>query len=225
MRSLNPNICILGLLLLMLSQSSIAKDLSQVQSTAQSGTVSLTFEDGPSPIYTPPILDILKKNNVKATFFVMGPLAKKFPKIIDRIVAEGHAVGIHTMTHPKLTRLNDSQLHYEVVGSRDIIQTILGKSPVCLRPPYGITNKHVENYVKANKLILVSTGFDSLDYQNRGVASLTERVINNAHSGQIILLNDGHFKRQQTVAALPHIIAGIRQKGLGFSAICYPVEN
>lgn len=222
MRSLNVFNVMLSLFLLMLCQLTEAKNLSAVQSSAQPGTVSLTFDGGPTPMYTPQILDILKKKEIKATFFVMGPLAKKFPEIIDRIVAEGHAVAIQTMTHPKLTRLNDSQLHYEVVETRDIVNKILGKPPVCLRPPYGLKNKHVENYVSAHNLILVPMGFNSFDEENRGVDQLTQWVIKNARSGRVFLFHDGHYKREQTVAALPKIIAGIREKGLGFSAICYP---
>jgi peptidoglycan/xylan/chitin deacetylase (PgdA/CDA1 family) len=202
-------------------QSGLAKNLSEVPITAQVGTVALTFDDGPSPIYTPQILDILKKNNIKATFFVLGPLAKQFPEIIGRMVSEGHAVGIHTMTHPKLTRLNATQLHHEVIASRDVIQKLIGIPPVCLRPPYGVQNQRVKQYVNAQHLILVSNGFDSLDYQNRGVDQLTQRVVENARSGRVFLFHDGYVKREQTVAALPGIIAGIREKGFGFSAICY----
>lgn len=213
---------ILSVLLLILSQAGIAKNLADVRWTAEPGTVSLTFEDGPSPIYTPQILDILKKNNIKATFFVTGPSAKKHPELIRRMVAEGHAVGVDTMTHPKLPRLNDAQLYYEVVGSRDILQTILNAPPVCLSPPFGMKSKHVEKYVRAHHLILVPMGFNSADNKNQGVELLADRVIKNAHSGQVFVLHDGFRKREQTVAALPKIISGIQQKGLGFSAICYP---
>jgi peptidoglycan/xylan/chitin deacetylase (PgdA/CDA1 family) len=94
---------------------------------------------------------------------VVGPLAKQFPKLIERMVVEGHAVAIHAMTHARLTMLNDGQLNHEVVGSRDLMHKLIGKSPVCLRPPYGAKNKHVEAYVKAHELILVSNGFNSWD--------------------------------------------------------------
>lgn len=222
MRSMNGISVIMSVLLFIVSQSSLAKNLSDVRWTAEPGTVSLTFDDGPSPIFTPQILDILKENNVKATFFVMGPLAKKYPELIGRMVAEGHAVGVHTMTHPKLPRLNDAQLYYEVVGSSEMVQKILKTQPVCLRPPFGLKSKHVEKYVASQHLILVPRGFNSFDYKNRGVEPLANWVIKNAHAGQVFLLHDGFTKREETVAALPKIIAGIRQKGLGFSAICYP---
>lgn len=213
--------CVLVFLMLTTTFVS-AKNLSEVQWQAKLGTVSLTFDDGPSPIFTPQVLDILKKNNIKATFFVMGPLAKKYPKLIHRMVAEGHAVAIHTMTHPKLTTLSGKRLYYEVVKARDIVGSIIGKSPVCLRPPFGMKNQRVDNFVRKQGMVLVPMGFNSFDYKNRGVQRLTNWVVKNARSGRVFLLHDGYAKRQQTVAALPAIIAGIRRKGLGFSAICYP---
>ncbi len=222
MSRLKPTSMLLSMLLMFCCVPSFANNLSIVQTVAQPGTVALTFDDGPSPIYTPQILDILKKNNIKATFFVVGPLAKQFPQILDRMVAEGHAVGLHAMTHPKLTRLNASELNHEVVGSRDLVQRLIGKSPVCLRPPYGVMNKHVEDYASAHQLLLVPNGFNSLDQQKLSDAKIAQRVIDNAHTGQVILLHDGYSNRKNTVNALPIIIDGIRKKGLDFSAICFP---
>ncbi|MBX9587175.1 MAG: polysaccharide deacetylase family protein [Gammaproteobacteria bacterium] len=223
MSSLKPIGMMLFVLLLFCCIPSSASNLSVVQTVAQPGTVALTFDDGPSPIYTPQILDILKKNNIKATFFVVGPLAKQFPQLLDRMVAEGHAVGLHAMTHPKLTRLNASELNHEVVGSRDLVQRLIGKSPVCLRPPYGVMNKRVEDYASAHQLLIIPNGFNSLDQQKKlCAAKIAQRIIDNAHSGQVILLHDGYSNRKNTVEALPIIIEGIRKKGLDFSAICIP---
>ncbi len=213
---------VLWLSLLMCCTSIFANDLSIVQTIAQPGTVALTFDDGPSPIYTPQILDILKKNNIKATFFVVGPLAKQFPKLIERMVAEGHAVGVHAMTHPKLTRLNSTELNYEVVGSRDLVQHLIRKSPVCLRPPHGVMNKRVEDYANAHQLLIVPNGFNSLDQQKLSASQIAQRVIDNAQSGRVFLFHDGYSNRQKTVTALPLIIEGIRGKGLNFSVICSP---
>ncbi len=210
----------LTMLLIVLSQSCWADVKVNGGVTPEPGTVALTFDDGPSPVYTPQILDILKKNNIKATFFVMGPLARKYPNLIKRMAAEGHAVGVHAMTHPKFTRLNDAQLHYEMVGTRDVITNILKKPPICLRAPFEKKNKHVEAYAKAQGLFLVPLAFDVRDKSICSVEQLSDRTINHGHSQQVFLLHDGSGKREITVAALPKIIAGIRSKGLGFSTIC-----
>ena len=210
------------LILMTLTLSVTAKPLSQVRWKPLPGTVALTFDDGPSPVYTPQVLKILKQNHVKATFFVMGWAAKKHPKLIHKMIAEGHAVANHTISHKMLTKLSPKKLHYEVATSRDYIASVVGKPPVCLRPPYGVSNTRVRKYIRSQHMIPVPMGFNSFDYKRPGVAKMTHWVVSNAHAGQVILLHDGYKARQQTVAALPGIIKGIRKKGLGFSAICYP---
>ncbi len=210
------------LIMLLLTMPVLARPLDQVRWQAKPGTVSLTFDDGPSPIYTPQVLKILRDNNIHATFFVMGPAAKRYPELLKRMVAEGHAVAIHTMTHPKLTHLSDKRLYTEIVGARDIVNDIIGKPPVCLRPPFGLVNQRVKTFTRGHHIITVPMGFNSFDYKNRGIDQLTRWVVQNARSGRVFLLHDGYNHRAQTVAALPGMIAGIRSKGLGFSAICYP---
>src|SRR5580765_7584734 len=110
------------------------------QMPAQAGTVALTFDDGPNPVYTPQILAILKKYNIKATFFVVGNNAKKYPELIKQEIAEGHAVNDHSMTHPMLTKVSKAQLYDEVVLSKKVIATAAGRNPKCLRYPFGASN-------------------------------------------------------------------------------------
>lgn len=215
-------ILLLSALLLFACSKIDAKNINEIVWQAKPGTVSLTFDDGPSPIYTPQILDILKQHNIKATFFVMGTAAKKHPELIKQIQAEGHAVALHTMTHPKLTRLSNKGLYNEVVKPRDIVKDIIGKPPVCLRPPYGMINDRAKRYIEQHGMISVPMGFNSFDYERRGTTRLANWVVKNARSERVFLLHDGYHRREQTVAALPSIIKGIRAKGLGFSAICYP---
>jgi len=193
-----------------------------IETHPKPNTVALTFDDGPSPKYTPQILAILKKEHIKATFFVMGGLAKRHPELVQRIKSEGHAVALHTMTHPKLTRLNDKQLHYEIIEARENVRKAIGINPMCLRPPYGLINSHVRQYIEKTGMTVVPIGFNSFDYENRGVNKLEKWVLANVRSGRVFLMHDGYNHRQQTVDALPTIIKGIREKGLGFSAICYP---
>ena len=207
---------------LSLTFTAVAKPLSQVRWKAKSGTVALTFDDGPNPTYTPQILRILKKYHVKATFFVMGWAAKKYPNLIQDILAGGNAVANHSWSHPKLTQISQKQLYQEVVRSRNAIAKAAGKAPVCLRPPFGMGNKRVGQFIRQHGMIMVPMGFNSFDYKRPGYRKIASQVINNAHSGQVFLLHDGPKRREQTVKALPLIIKGIRAKGLGFSAICYP---
>jgi peptidoglycan/xylan/chitin deacetylase (PgdA/CDA1 family) len=191
-----------------------------VQTKPLKGTVALTFDDGPSPIYTPQILAILKKYNIKATFFMVGSNAKKYPEMVKMVLAEGHAVDSHTLTHPMLTKLNDTQLYKEVVTPQVIINDIINQKPVCLRYPFGASNEHVRAFIRAQGITPVPMGFNSFDYERPGTEKIVNWVLKNAYSGQVFLFHDGYDKREQTVAALPQIIEGLKKKGLGFSQIC-----
>jgi peptidoglycan/xylan/chitin deacetylase (PgdA/CDA1 family) len=184
------------------------------------GTVALTFDDGPTEEFTPQILAILKKYNIKATFFMVGMNAKNHPDIVKQVLAEGHAINSHSLTHPMLTKLNDVQLHREVAMPQTIIFGITGKKPACLRYPFGASNEHVRAVIHAEGIMPVPMGFNSFDYTRPGVEKIVSWVLKNAYSGQVILMHDGFANREQTVAALPLIIEGIKKKGLGFSQIC-----
>lgn len=203
-----------------LSFAVVAAGLDGVRTKPLKGTVALTFDDGPSPVYTPQILAILKKYHIKATFFMVGVNAQKYPEIVRLVLADGHAINSHTLTHPMLTRLNDKQLYKEITAPQTIIDNIISEKPVCLRYPFGMSNQHVREAIRAAGMIPVPMGFNSFDYTRPGVAKIVSWVLKNTYSGQVILMHDGYDKRQQTVAALPAIIEGIKQKGLGFSQLC-----
>lgn len=199
-----------------------AVNLDKVKTGAKPGTVALTFDDGPSPVYTPQVLKILTKNHIHATFFVLGATARHYPKLVKAILDQGSVIANHSMTHPKLTKISAKKLKYEVVDSRDAIKKVAGYAPLCLRPPFGLGNKKVGAYIRKQGMIMVPMGFNSFDYERRGTEKLVDWVVSNARSGRTFLLHDGGKARGQTVAALPKIIAGIRKKGLGFSVICSP---
>lgn len=211
---------IMVILLLALPLASLAMNDTAVNKFPQTGTVALTFDDGPTAQYTPQILAILKKYHIKATFFMVGMNAKNHPDMVKQVLAEGHAINSHSLTHAMLTKLNDNQLYKEVVTPQNIIDNITGKKPVCLRYPYGASNSHVREVIRSHGLTPVPMGFNSFDYERPGVDKIVSWVLKNVHSGQVILLHDGFAKREQTVAALPRIIEGIQKKGLGFSQIC-----
>ena len=191
-----------------------------VRTTPLKGTVALTFDDGPTPIYTPQILAILKKYHIKATFFMVGMNAKNNPEMVKMVYADGHAVNSHSLTHPLLTKLGDAELRKEVGMPQVIIYNIIGTKPLCLRYPFGASNEHVRQVIRSEEMMPVPMGFNSFDYERPGVDKIVSWVLKNAHSGQVILLHDGFAKREQTVAALSQIIEGIQKKGLGFSQIC-----
>lgn len=201
--------------------SALCAQEPNVNKIALPGTVALTFDDGPNPTFTPQILAILKQYNVKATFFVVGNNVKKYPDLIKQIHDEGHVIGSHSMTHPMLTKLNDSQLETEVKEPSIMIGELLGGiKPKCLRYPFGMSNEHVKQIIRDNDMAPIPVGFNSYDYERPGIQKIVDWVLKNAYSKQVIVMHDGYDNREQTVAALPLIIDGIKKKGLGFSTIC-----
>lgn len=195
-------------------------DLSTVNKLPQPGTVALTFDDGPNPVYTRQILATLKKYNIKATFFMTGANARKYPDVVKAIYAQGHTIASHTMSHPMLTKIPEKQLAYEIASPSQIITGIIGVKPKCLRYPFNDSNLHVREEIRANGMVPVPMGFNSFDYERPGTDKIVSWVLKNVYSRQVILMHDGYDKREETVAALPQIIEGIKKKGLGFSAIC-----
>lgn len=192
----------------------------EVRTQALPGTVALTFDDGPTEIYTPQILAVLRKYHVKATFFMVGNEARLYPDMVKAVLADGHAINNHTLSHPFLTKLSDAQLYKEIKEPEVIIYNITGRKTVCLRYPFNASNQHVRDVIREEGMVPVPMGFNSFDYEHRGVTQLVNWVVKNAYSGQVILLHDGFNQREQTVEALPLIIEGIEKKGLGFSQIC-----
>jgi len=215
---------IVGFVSVFISLSSFAADNSRpwktCSATAAPGTVALTFDDGPSKDDTKQILSILEHYHIRATFFVVGIMAKVHPEYLKQMIADGDVIGNHSMTHPQLPKLNDDQLYNEVVGTQNLIYQLCGVYPQVFRFPYGAENERVKQFVTSQNLVPVGWGYTPQDYERPGVDAIVNRVIANAKSGQIILLHDGPDKREQTVQALPKIIEGIQQKGLGFSVVC-----
>ena len=151
---------------------------------------------------------------------MVGVNARKYPEIVKMVLADGHAINNHSLTHPMLTKLSDAELHKEVITPSDIIEKIIGKRPACLRYPFGASNSHVREVIREAGMAQVPMGFNSFDYDRPGTDKIVSWVLKNTYSGQVILMHDGYDKREQTVAALPQIIEGAKKKGLGFSQIC-----
>lgn len=173
--------------------------------TIPTKAVALTFDDGPNPKSTLIILDILKKENIKATFFVLGSQAKKYPKIIKRIHDDGHEIGNHSYSHPNLTKLSAKQLATEIDKTNRSIKAATGKNPTVFRPPYGAYNKKV---TKAAKLPNVLWTVDTLDWKNHNTKKIIANI--NAQKGQYstILMHDIHMT---SAKALPTVIKQLKK--------------
>lgn len=199
---------------------SLILDLKTKPITANDGPwVALTFDDGPSK-YTRSYLEILRREKVPATFFMISENAKERPDDAKAVKAAGFHIGAHTKTHPKLSKLSTDQIRDEVDGSITDINAVLGPGTVkCFRPPYGDYNDEVLNIAAARGVGVVNWDIDTNDWKKPG-AGLIESRASNVGSASIVLMHDGGGNRAQTLEALPRIIANLKAKNAKFVAIC-----
>ncbi len=184
--------------------------------------IAITFDDGPHPDYTPPILDILKEENVKGVFFVTGINVLKYPEVAQRIVDEGHEIANHTYTHPRTYSMSDETFKNELIATTNIIQEVTGVTPKLFRIPFSDTieteTEHdLRRYRIADELGLKIAGYDlnSQDWILNDKDKILEEVFSQdfKNSNQL-LLHDGGFQRKSTVDSLQPIIKGLKNEGV-----------
>lgn len=175
--------------------------------------VALTFDDGPHPNFTPKLLDILKRANVKATFFVIGFMAEKYPDLVKRIAADGHEVGNHTYSHVTLTKLTDPEVLTELAANDEVIAKLTGRKVRYCRPPGGDFAAKTLELAGSLGLTTVLWTDDPGDYANPGDTVLMEREMRALRPGGIILLHDGS---QDTLDTLGKLIEAVEAKGFKF---------
>ncbi len=183
--------------------------------------VALTFDDGPHPIYTPQVLDILKRYKVKATFFLIGERAERYPEIAHQIVIEGHEIGNHTYSHPNnLPKKSLDEIRREIEMGAAAIERVTGVRPRLFRPPKGFLNYRVLTAAQLEGYTLVFWTV-SADHKDAPTPeAMANRVLKLVHPGAIILMHDGRIKsRWKDVKALPLIIEGLRKRGYGFATV------
>jgi cellulose synthase/poly-beta-1,6-N-acetylglucosamine synthase-like glycosyltransferase/peptidoglycan/xylan/chitin deacetylase (PgdA/CDA1 family)/spore germination protein YaaH len=191
------------------------------QGAGDKNLVTITFDDGPDPEWTPQILDILKARGVKATFFVVGRNAEDHPDLIRRIVAEGHLIGNHTYTHGNLAEMPEWRMRLEVDGTERLIESITGRSLTLFRPPYNadatpgdVAELYPLAFVQGTLgYTVVLEKIDPQDWAQPGTDVILQRIKEQRHEGNIILLHDAGGDRSETVEALPHILDWLEERG------------
>ena len=198
--------------------SFLGTTIEEAKLSSNKKVIALTFDDGPWPETTAQVLDILKKNDIKATFCVIGQNVKNFPDIMKRVVAEGHAVANHTWHH-WYHSMSPQTAAYEIDNTTDIIYKTTGVKTNMFRPPGGIMTNGVAAYAKNSKYALIMWSSDSVDYSRPSVPRLISNVFREAKPGGIVLMHDGGGNRSQTVQALPTIIDNFRKQGYSFVTV------
>jgi peptidoglycan/xylan/chitin deacetylase (PgdA/CDA1 family) len=153
------------------------------------GKIALTFDDGPGEA-TPIILDMLKQAGIRATFFLCGQNVERYPDIARRIAEEGHEIGNHTYSHPRLLGRTPGKIAYEIERAQTIIAHHTGRRPRLFRPPFGLRWFGLFTILERNGLTSVMWSVNSLDWK-RPVEQIVARVVNGIRPGAIVLFHDG----------------------------------
>jgi peptidoglycan-N-acetylglucosamine deacetylase len=191
----------------------------------KTNSLTLTFDDGPDPLYTPKILDVLKQYDIKATFFVIGSQAQKYPELLKRIVSEGHTIGNHTFNHAEIRKISFTDLEKELDNTNKIVEAITGISMKIFREPYNAqivsdTTKDIETYqIATNKgYMVIGEDIDLHDWRNTKPEELVQELQvdlakRKTDVGNTVLLHDGGGNREATTLALTTIIETIQKNG------------
>ena len=167
---------------------------------------AMTFDDGPSPKYTPQILALLNKFGAHGTFFVVGTNFTKYPGLLQQIAMTGNELASHSMTHPDPNYLSDAELDYEVTASVTILREISGQPVRYFRPPYGKGNYIYIQKAPELGIKIVYWTVDPRDWSGITADLIAEHVLDKLIPGCIVLLHDGGGNRQETVDALEVIL-------------------
>lgn len=189
-------------------------------------TVALTFDDGPDPRWTPEILDILDRENVPATFFVVGSRVAASPEVLRRALRQGAQIGIHTFTHTDLSKVSPWRSDLELSLTELALAGVSGVQSALLRPPYSSTpNALTAAEVTAARdatgdgYLLVLADRDSEDWRRPGVAAIVSNALPAGDAGAVIMFHDAGGDRSQTVAALPVVISQLKARGYRFTTV------
>lgn len=186
--------------------------------------VALTFDDGPNPEATPAILDALGAEDVRATFFVLGRHADRWPAIVERAAAEGHVIGNHGYHHRKLVWRSPIYVRDDITRGAAAIERSGGARPRLFRAPHGQRNPWVSPIARAEGQRTVGWTLGVWDTSRPGSEVIAERVLRGARPASIVLLHDGDGydpagDRMQTARAMPRIIRGLRDRGYSFATL------
>jgi peptidoglycan/xylan/chitin deacetylase (PgdA/CDA1 family) len=198
----------------------------QVVPLSRRKLMALTFDDGPSPTYTPPILAILKQAGVHATFFELGECASYHKDVQRAVYAAGHEIGVHTWNHYDMTKLSDDQVRAELTRTMTLFRANCpGIVLRWMRPPYGATNAHVKALIESVGLRQIMWGPDTEDWKRPGEDLIYQRIMNGAHNGAVVLCHDGGGPRDGTVNAVRRAVPELIARGFDLVTVSQVEDN
>ncbi|WP_427886167.1 bifunctional polysaccharide deacetylase/glycosyltransferase family 2 protein [Kribbella sp. GL6] len=189
-------------------------------------TIAITFDDGPDPVWTPKILDVLRAQGVHATFFVVGTAVAKHPDLARRIVAEGHQIAVHTFTHANLSTAAPWRRSLELKQSQLILAGATGVTTTLIRPPYSSEPSALTDLdwkalrqVRDAGYLAVLTSQDSEDWRRPGTDQVIANSMPRSTAGQVLLMHDAGGDRSETVEALNKLLPRLKARGFRFATV------
>jgi peptidoglycan/xylan/chitin deacetylase (PgdA/CDA1 family) len=181
-----------------------------------SKAIALTIDDGPDPLYTPQVLDVLRRYQVTATFSMIGVHVAAYPDLARSVAAAGHHIANHTWTHADLVHMRPDGVHAELVRASRAIHAATGMHPGLFRAPYGAWSPDVIKLCEDMQMIPMDWSVDPRDWAQPGTRSIIHNILKNTRPGSIILEHDGGGNRSETVAALRVVIPALLHEGYHF---------
>lgn len=183
--------------------------------------IAFTFDDGPDPINTPLVLDALKRHNAKATFFILGIRAERYPLLVKQMAAEGHELGNHSYSHPDFNNKSNEFMLEEIRITSDIIYKLTGQVPPLFRPPGGFLSYNMVELVKDEGLTIAYWTYqqDSKDWRGIKAKQIANHIESRIKPGQIIILHDGAPNGAETAKALDLLIPELKKEGYKFVTV------
>ncbi|MBD0415937.1 polysaccharide deacetylase family protein [Oryzicola mucosus] len=187
----------------------------------QSPVIALTFDDGPTPKYTEPVLELLREKNVKATFFLTGKETEENPIQARAILTAGHQIGNHTYSHPNLTLALPATISDEIERTDAAIRATGYEGEIVFRPPYGKKLFTLPWYLSQHDRTTVMWDVEPESYPDiaNDPEAMTQHVLSKARNGSIVIMHVMYKSREATRQALPNIIDGLRERGFRFVTV------
>src|SRR5947208_2595388 len=179
--------------------------------------IAMTFDDGPSAVLTPKLLDLLAARHIKATFFVIGENVAEHPEIVARAAREGHEIGNHSWSHPNFAKMSEDRVHQQLWRTDDAIRNATGKRPTLMRPPYGSITAREKRWIHDELgYDIILWDVDPYDWKRPGPAVVRNRILKETQPGSIVLSHDIH---PGTIEAMPSTLDALAAKGFKFVTV------
>lgn len=185
----------------------------------ESPKIAITFDDGPSEVWTPKLLDGLKERGVKGTFFLIGQNVEKCPEVVKRLSEEGHLIGNHTYHHVEITKLSGEEAEREILDTNEAVFRITGKEVFYMRPPFGAWQRDLELEMP---VLPVMWTVDPLDWTTENTDEIVNKVVTETEENDIILLHDCY---KSSVEAALRIIDILQKEGFEFVTVDELIMN